>query len=119
MCEASEGRDDLQRLGNVLNAVPSHLALYQLRALVAIGLAPGISVNELSDELGVPQQTASRYVGGLLGRYGDVLSAGDATPLIEQTVSASDPRRRALYLSRDGDLLLRHITSLLYDSPEN
>jgi DNA-binding MarR family transcriptional regulator len=80
------------------------MSLPQLVALLAVANEPGISVNEVADRIGAPQQTASRHVSVLMGRY----SAPDAPgglatePLIEQTISADDPRKRALRLTPHG-----------------
>lgn len=96
------------RAGVLLGALKGEsdtLTLPLLMTLLAVGRKPGISVNELADEIGSPQQTASRYVAILQGRYQSVASQTDAfvrAPLIALEVSADDPRRRALGLTRAG-----------------
>lgn len=88
------------RLRAVLAAVPPGLGLGPLGALLAVAEEAGLSVNDLAERIGAPQQTASRYVAQLLGRYQE--SAGPPVPLLEQRVSMDDPRRRALFLTPDG-----------------
>ena len=41
----------------------------ELVALLAVGVEAGLSVNELSERIGAPQQSTSRYVSVLTGRY--------------------------------------------------
>jgi DNA-binding MarR family transcriptional regulator len=94
------------------------LSLPQVLALTAIARTPGLSVNELAEGLGLPQQTVSRHVAILLGRYQttpDTPQTGVPT-FIRQEISASDPRRRALFLSEDGLALLKALAS---DAPAN
>jgi DNA-binding MarR family transcriptional regulator len=89
------------------------LNLSQVLALVAIARTPGLSVNELAVVLGLPQQTVSRHVAILLGRYQTTAETSQAgvTTFIRQEISASDPRSRALFLSDDGLALLRLLTA--------
>lgn len=84
----------------VLAAVPQGLGLGPLGALLAVAVEAGLSVNDLAERIGAPQQTASRYVAQLMGRYQE--SAEPPVPLLEQRVSVDDPRRRALFLTSDG-----------------
>jgi DNA-binding MarR family transcriptional regulator len=100
---------EIDRLEALLAAVPGDLALPQLRALVAIAAEPGISVNELAQRIDVPQQSASRYVSVLLGRYQDPMAGPQTRILVEQRISEEDPRRRALFLTLEGTTLLTNI----------
>jgi DNA-binding MarR family transcriptional regulator len=77
--------------------------------LVAIAAEPGISVNELAQRIDVPQQSASRYVSVLLGRYQDPMAGPQTRILVEQRISEEDPRRRALFLTLEGTTLLTNI----------
>jgi DNA-binding MarR family transcriptional regulator len=108
----------LVALANALRPLQADLSLSQLLALIAIAVEPGLSVNELADRLNIPQQTASRHVAGLLGRY--QLASAEAAdarskmdPLIKQEINSEDPRRRALFLSDDGQQLLEKFVSVL------
>lgn len=91
----------LASLCAALKKVQDDLSLPQLVALLTVGLEPGLSVNELSERIGAPQQSASRYVSILLGRYTDS-AASDRRPFIIQGVKQDDPRSRALYLAERG-----------------
>jgi DNA-binding MarR family transcriptional regulator len=104
----------LASLANALRPLQAELGLPQLLALLTIAGEPGLSVNELADRLGVPQQTASRHVGALAGRYQGVFESvvsetsgrSKLDPLISQEISQTDPRRRALFISKQGRALL-------------
>jgi DNA-binding MarR family transcriptional regulator len=108
----------LASLSEALAPRQTDLNLPQVLALVAIAQTPGLSVNELADSLGLPQQTVSRHVAILLGRYQTTSEAPPTgvTSFIRQEISASDPRRRALFLSDDGLALVK---SLAADAPSN
>lgn len=100
----------LHLLKAMLAGVPDDLPLPQLRALVAIATEPGLSITDLAERIGVPQQTASRHAAVLLGRYQDPMHE-DQKVLVEQRVSREDPRRRALFVTREGIELLSNITA--------
>jgi DNA-binding MarR family transcriptional regulator len=105
--------DRLAALTEALGPWQTVLSISQVLALTAIAETPGLSVNELAENLGLPQQTVSRHVAILLGRYQtspDQPPASLAT-LIRQEISAADPRRRALFLSVDGVALLKALAS--------
>ena len=102
----------LAALSEGLNAWQSVLSLSQLLALITIARIPGLSVNDLADNLGLPQQTVSRHVAVLLGRYETLDAAGAGLlPFVRQEISASDPRRRALFLTEGGLAMLKAIVS--------
>lgn len=90
----------------------SAISLAQLLALIAIARTPGLSVNELAERLDQPQQTVSRHVSVLLGRY-QTTETALPTVFIRQEVNVSDPRSRALFLAPEGEALLK---SLVADS---
>ncbi|MDY0885378.1 MarR family winged helix-turn-helix transcriptional regulator [Dongia soli] len=98
----------LAQLRAGLETVQSELSLQQLIALIAIASRPGLSVNELAEELNLPQQTASRYVSILLGRYQNV-SNTVPVPLITQQINDEDPRKRALLLTEQGQQRLNRL----------
>ena len=64
-----ETRNRLIGLAEALRPIQDELGLPQLLALLTIATEPGLSVNELAEHLELPQQTASRYVATLAGRY--------------------------------------------------
>jgi DNA-binding MarR family transcriptional regulator len=80
-----------------------------LLALLTVALKPGLSVNELSETLGMPQQTASRNASILLGRY-EVPSSAVKTPFILQSINDEDPKKRALELTNAGKEYLQMVT---------
>jgi DNA-binding MarR family transcriptional regulator len=113
-------RSKLASLASALAAVQDELTLPQLLTLITIATEPGLSVNELADRLSVPQQTASRYVATLAGRYQRLFGSSDQDgdrsslpPLVTQEISQSDPRRRALFISKQGGALLTSIAKQL------
>ena len=102
MLESEPSIHRIRSLQAILRMVPKGLGLGQLAALFAVAAEAGLSVNDLSDRIEVPQQTASRYAAQLMGRYQDSLSDDPLTPLVEQRVSVEDPRKRALFLTPHG-----------------
>lgn len=87
----------------LLAEIDSDLGLALTRVLLEAALRPGLSINELADRLGVPQQTASRHVAMLQGRYEQLnptIRPGAA--LVSLEISLEDPRKRALFLTKDG-----------------
>jgi DNA-binding MarR family transcriptional regulator len=111
----------LAGLASALRLLQSEIGLPQLLALLAIAQEPGLSVGELADRLGLPQQTASRHVAILAGRYQGMFGPTEdenpararLEPLIAQEISGSDPRRRALYISMQGRALLEDMVGRL------
>ena len=94
------------------------MSLPLLVALLAIAMEPGLSVSDLAERIGAPQQTASRYSAFLQGRYeipGDNTSLFVHTPFVTLEISPVDPRRRALTLTRHGqawlDRFFQHLGS--------
>lgn len=79
-------------------------------ALITITQRPGISVNELAELLRVPQQSASRCVSVLLGRYSDIGEENLLPVFISQTINENDPRKRSLAPTAAG---IRFLTKML------
>lgn len=101
----------------LLDHVDRNLGLPLTRTLIQAAQRPGLSVNELAEFLGVPQQTASRYVAVLQGRYelpSSTVSARE--PLLTLEISQLDPRRRAIFLTPEGQ---RRIENLLAEFPRD
>lgn len=94
---------------DALRNIQRELGLGQAVALLTIAAEPGLSVNDLADRLELPQQTASRYAAILLGRYEAAGAAGPSEALISQEVSVDDPRRRALFLTPEGEALIARL----------
>lgn len=108
----SRSKEDrrLKHLIEVLRGT-EHLGLPALICLLTIGLEDGLSVTELAERTGAPQQSVSRYVAMLLGRYqSEALTTFE--PLIDQRISLNDPRKRALHLTREGRHLVEELLSL-------
>lgn len=103
---------ELTDLRDALAELQGSLSLAQLIALMTVAIEPGISVNELGDRLRVPQQSASRHVAVLTGRYQSELSDAPLDALIVQQINETDPRKRALYLTPAGDKLIANMLRL-------
>lgn len=104
---------ETSRLDAIFSALlncQSDVSLPQLLALVAIARHPGISVNELAETLGQPQQTVSRNVSVLLGRY-QISETVVPRVFVRQEISATDPRSRALFLAPEGEDTLRQLVA--------
>lgn len=89
-----------------LKQLHTSLSLPQLVALISVALEPGLSVNELAERMDVPQQTASRHVSTLMGRYETPTTTFSQLPLLAQTVNQKDPRSRSLLLTPAGRTLV-------------
>lgn len=102
---ALERTVQIARFYNCLRGIEPELSLPLLTTLFAIENSPGLSVNDLAEAIGVPQQTASRYVSILQGRYqqlGTNENYFGKEPWIEIAISPDDPRRRAINLTARG-----------------
>lgn len=115
-----EGKEQLffSNLVRAIEPVQAELSLSQFLALCRVAIEPGLSVNDLAERMRCPQQTASRHVAALLGRYetygdadGDSGGRSKFDPLIAQEISQNDPRKRALFVSNQGRILLKKIVS--------
>lgn len=102
-------RTRLAHIGEVLAAMDG-LGLPHLVCLIRIALEPGLSVNDLADRTGFPQQSVSRYLGLLLGRYQFDTLSPSFVPLVDQRIHPGDPRRRALYLTEAGETSIQRLT---------
>ncbi len=105
---------ELNRLAMIrkaLGASRPDLTLGQLISLLVIALEPGLSVNDLAARVPVPQQSASRNVAVLLGRYASPIPGEPCEALISQEINPLDPRKRALFLTETGKALARSIAS--------
>ena len=111
---------DSEQLDAVLAAMRSagtDLSLPLFTTLVAVARDPGLSINDLAECMQIPQQTASRYVAVLQGRYqmpGGGENAAAGKPLLSLQVSAEAPRRRALFLTAQGRARLADILGKLF-----
>lgn len=106
----------LRDMRDALAGVQAELSLPQLVSLLTIAAEPGLSVNDLADRTGLPQQTASRYVAILLGRY-ETPGQSPLHPLISQAVSEDDPRKRALFLTAAGEDLVSRLSPRSTSAP--
>ncbi len=106
----------LTRLEEALQSLEPEMTLPLLQTLLAIARSPGMSVNELADRMGSPQQSASRYVAILSGRYQSPASASTwlSKPLLRFAIPEDDPRRRALFLTDLGAEKVNLFLSSIY-----
>jgi len=107
--ETDRRRGTLGALRDALKTMQDDLSLPELVALLSVAAEPGLSVNDLAERIGAPQQSTSRFVAVLLRRYTSQTQSPDPRPFIVQTVSPDDPRRRALHLADRGKEVLAHI----------
>lgn len=104
MGDKSFSEADLQFLCSLqaqLSAV-ENLGLPPLICLLTIAREEGLSVTELAEKTASPQQSVSRYVSLLLGRYQVETMPSPPAALVEQRINPVDPRKRALFLTDDG-----------------
>ncbi len=91
-----------------------------LRTLIAVSLNSHLSVTELAEAINVPQQTASRYVAVLQGRYqtSEGTSSFTRAPLLSHKPSTTDLRRYELILTARGVAQLDAILAQVYSKGE-
>lgn len=106
----SDNSDFLRRLSAAL-AAAEHLGLPALICLLEIALDEGLSASELAERTGAPQQSVSRYVSMLLGRYQSPNMIEAIEPLIEQRINLVDPRKRSLYITETGSGLIARFSA--------
>ena len=106
-------RPAVDRFLRALVPVEETLGLPLTLTLAAVALEPGLSVNDLASRINAPQQSASRYVAVLQGRYAMPGRDLGPVPLIAIEVSPTDPRRRALQLTPAGVARLSRILKTL------
>lgn len=95
------------------------LSIPLLRVLLTVFLKEHISVSELAESINVPQQSASRYVAILQGRYqtsGVNQSSFVRAPLLSVKPGTNDLRRYELELTNRGRSRLEDILSRIYPS---
>jgi DNA-binding MarR family transcriptional regulator len=99
-----------------LKEVEQTVGLPLYLTLLAIAREPGLSINELAERIAVPQQTASRYVASLQGRYDSPGREIGPVPLVRIDISQADPRSRSLHLTPAGSKRLDRLLRLLNTS---
>ena len=80
--------------------------------LAEISLAEGLSLTELSTKTGMPLSTVSRIVGALSEKR----QKGTAFGLVEVTVNAQERRRKEIYLTPQGQMLVKNIRSAMSEN---
>jgi DNA-binding MarR family transcriptional regulator len=114
--EPELSRDRIEAILKAVKSVEADLGLPLLMTILAIAQKPGLSINDLAEKLDAPQQSASRYVSILQGRY-QLPGSRDQFgkhPHVSLEISPEDPRRRALYLTPYASARLTRFIRLLY-----
>jgi DNA-binding MarR family transcriptional regulator len=123
LAEAEMGSVD--RVWTIMRAFRSSMSLELIRTFLAIARRQGLSVQELADELGVPQSSVSRYVKALAGYESREGKLGplkwevgsDGYGLIEQRINEQEPRKRSLVLSEEGLALVQKLQAAVEGAP--
>lgn len=89
-----------------------------LVCILTVAAKPGLSVNELAEETGYPQQSVSRYAALLLGRYENPMGISFGPALLEQSINPSDPRRRAIFLTQSGTQFVENLIARINTTGE-
>jgi DNA-binding MarR family transcriptional regulator len=99
-----------------LKLAETDLSIPLLRTLIAVSMNTHLSVTDLAELINVPQQTASRYVALLQGRYQSSESSSSFArgPLLTTNPSSSDLRRYELVLTPRGSARLEAILNQIY-----
>jgi DNA-binding MarR family transcriptional regulator len=113
--------DRVWRTIDVFRDIDRDMSVEEIRAFLTISRKQGLSVQDLADELGVPQSSASRYVkalsAGRRSQWGGKIGFVEAQlefqsggyGLVEQRVNEMEPRKRSLVLTDQGHATVRRI----------
>jgi DNA-binding MarR family transcriptional regulator len=94
-----------------LQSLDADISMPLLVTLIAVGESPGLSIGELAEKIDAPQQSASRYIAILMGRYqspGETQPLRANRPLLKVEISPDDPRRRSILLTDHGTATLKN-----------
>ena len=112
---SARDKQKLEQFRLALAPVQTSMSLPMVVTLLTLAIEPGLSVNELADRTKTTQQTASRYISILMGRYDtDLFASTNMQPLVAQEINADDPRKRALFLTEAG----WQFVASLFEAPE-
>jgi DNA-binding MarR family transcriptional regulator len=109
-------KSQLEALDAGLREAGPDLNIPSMRILIAVAIQPHLSIIELARKLGIRQQTVSRYVAYLQGRYQTAASRrGFARePLLGNRPDWTDGRRYELVLTPTGAVRLDAILKAVY-----
>ena len=106
----SNRTEQIARVHEALLEVSS-VGLAQLCVLLTVARSPGGSINEAAEANNLTQQTASRYIATLSGRYAE---GDDSVELLRQSLGSTDPRRRSVSLTPQGEAMVGSLLDKLY-----
>lgn len=92
-------------------AMAERLSFGQIAVLLSAAEKPGMSINELAEFNGLSQQTTSRYVSMLSGRYSE---SEDQVEYLSQSLGLDDPRKRFVALNENGETFVKKFLDTLY-----
>lgn len=94
---------------NQLERVDSEFPLNYSICLTHIAMAEGLSLTQLAERTGLALSTVSRIVGAL----SKFRQNGQAYELVEQRISPQERRRKELYLTQKGWVVMHGIGAVL------
>jgi DNA-binding MarR family transcriptional regulator len=110
-------RNKASRYRKALAPLVPTIGLPQLAVLLAVAERPGASVNEIAELLEMPQQSASRAIAMLSGRY--EIAGVMPEMLVDQGINGDDPRKRAITLTVSGERLVNRLLAATSEDEHN
>lgn len=101
------------RLLRELQSIDAEFPLQYAVCLGEIAMEEGLSLTRLSEKTGMPLSTVSRIVGALSGNR----QCGTPFGLVHVTVVPEERRKKQIYLSAQGRVVINRIGALL-DGPD-
>jgi DNA-binding MarR family transcriptional regulator len=92
-----------------LQKIDPEFPLQYALCLAEISTNEGLSLTHLSERTGMPLSTVSRIVGALSRHR----QSGTPYGLVRVTISASERRRKELYLTQEGSRVMSGITRII------
>jgi DNA-binding MarR family transcriptional regulator len=103
--------DKLLKLVAAFRKVEAEMPMQMAHTFLAVAIQPGITMQTLSDQIGVSQSSTSRNV-QTLGKWHRTGRPG--YDLVEAVDDPVDTRRKIMFLTKDGNALAGKLLAILY-----
>jgi len=107
-----KGLSTLIDLLQILRGIDTEFPLQYALCMGEIARNQGISITELAEKTGITLSTVSRIVGALSG------GRGRCNGLVRVRFSATENRRKELFLSPRGAALIAHLVTEIEQTPQ-
>lgn len=106
-------KNDLQKLLKLIGAfreIEAEMPMQMAQTFLETAMQPGITMQKLGEQLGVSQSSTSRNV-QTLGKWHRMGKPG--YDLIEAVEDPIDSRRKIMFLTKDGNALVKRLLAIL------